>query len=850
MLIDLGLFSFYLGVLVLLTLGIAGGAFLNWERPGARTFGFLMLSMMIWAAFYLCEIIAPSLPLKILCRKIMYLGMGISPPLWLGFALRYTGLAPWWSKRGRVFLMTLPGLASFFLGLTNENHGLIWKSLEMPPGHEIGPLHVIFGTGFWFFTVIAYFFIGMGFLVYIYAFIRSPKTFRIQTGIMLLGALITLIVNLTFVAEPSNNHIDPTPLSFALSAPLLAFGFFRFGLYNLFPIAAPVIMENLHDAIIVTDSQNRITNLNPAAKEWMNAKGQIVGMNIFEAIPNAEMFMEKWDITNEPIKFRLNRSDGVRTWYEASVIPLHKNNAELLGRVLVVHDITQEQELLESEFRRSAHLGLLEEVGRQIASSSDEMEILQHSIHAVVDRFGYGEAAISVLTPDNMMEIRVISGTHDFGYDPGFRQEFGKGIIGHTAKTRKTYVAKNVAEDPYYFSNDEHHGSAICVPILIENKLYGALYVETIESDAVTSEDITTLETLVNQISASLQRVALYSKAQEHLRVMSAVQAVSRVVISSLDLETIFETVVRELKNSFGYSHVSIYLLKDEYLYLGAQVGYPLEMIIHKIHISQGVSGRTIKTKAVQFIPDTSREPDFLRADQTVRSEICVPLLKENVVLGTLNVEGDANDILTREDVELLTTLSSPIALAVDNARLHAQVKSMAMTDAVSGLSNRHALEEYLTAEVERSTRLGHPLSLIIFDIDSFKEYNDKWGHPAGDTRLRAIADLIRGILRKYDVAARYGGDEFAIILPNTDEHGALEFARRLQNTARAKAAEIHEERKVIPGYTLSIGVATFPKDGNSLAGILLAADHAELTAKRLGKNQIFVASNLYKNDE
>ncbi len=150
---------------------------------------------------------------------------------------------------------------------------------------------------------------------------------------------------------------------------------------------------------------------------------------------------------------------------------------------------------------------------------------------------------------------------------------------------------------------------------------------------------------------------------------------------------------------------------------------------------------------------------------------------------------------------------------------------------------------------MERSRRLGHPLSLIIFDIDSFKAYNDKWGHPAGDIRLKATAKMIQAILRKYDVAARYGGDEFAIILPNTDEAGAFEFAKRLQSSARASTTEIPIQGKGVSGHTLSIGVASMPSKGNSMEALLLAADHAEMTAKHLGKNQIFLAGNLNENE-
>ena len=325
---------------------------------------------------------------------------------------------------------------------------------------------------------------------------------------------------------------------------------------------------------------------------------------------------------------------------------------------------------------------------------------------------------------------------------------------------------------------------------------------------------------------------------------MSAVQSISDVISNSLELEVIFESVVKVLKRSFGYTHISIYQLKEDHLYLGAQIGYPEELVIHKISIKQGVSGKTIETKKAQFIEDVTKHSNFLRAANDVTSEICVPLLKESTVLGTLNVEGNASTPLTQADVDMLITIASPIALAVDNARLHAQVKAIAMTDAVSGLSNRHAFEEALLAEVQRSMRVNTPLSLIIFDIDSFKDYNDKWGHPAGDTRLKATANLIRDNLRKYDIAARYGGDEFAIILPNTNKTGALIFAKRLLAAAQAGApdSEITIQNKGISGYTLSIGVATFPEDAHSLTTLLLAADQAELTAKRLGKNQIFVA--------
>jgi diguanylate cyclase (GGDEF)-like protein len=168
----------------------------------------------------------------------------------------------------------------------------------------------------------------------------------------------------------------------------------------------------------------------------------------------------------------------------------------------------------------------------------------------------------------------------------------------------------------------------------------------------------------------------------------------------------------------------------------------------------------------------------------------------------------------------------------------------MAMTDVISGLANRRAFDEVLEAEFIRASRYGHPLSLIILDLDSFKEYNDKWGHPAGDVRLREVANLLRLNVREPDVAARYGGEEFAIILPDTSKHGAVQLAERLRHSAAESAPKRSEDSCPIPGYTLSLGVATFPDDAASIQELLLMADNAELMAKRLGKNRVYAANS------
>ena len=501
--------------------------------------------------------------------------------------------------------------------------------------------------------------------------------------------------------------------------------------------------------------------------------------------------------------------------------------------------------LLEVEYRRTAQLGLLEEVGRQIASSLDKSEILQFTINAVVNKFGYSQVLISLLVNDDSLELAAINGTDDFGYQTGYQQKMGQGIIGHVAKTHKSYVTGDVSKDPYHYSTAKRNGSALGMPILNNEELLGVIYIETANRNEFKIDDVQTIQTLANQVAISLQKARLYAQTRDHLQVMTTLQSVSQTVASSLELDETLQNVLKLLKKTFGYTYVSVYMLEGDTLHLGAQLGYPKELIIYKIPITSGIAGQTVRTKQTQFIPDVSKDPSFLRASYEIHSEICVPLLKYNEVLGILNVESDSRVPLDKDDVNLLNTLAGTVSVAIDNARLHEQVKTMAMTDAVSGLYNRHAFEEFLVTEVKRAERYGHSVSLIIFDIDTFKSYNDTWGHPAGDVRLKATADLIRETQRNHDIAARYGGDEFAIILPSTDENGVKQFAKRLLEAARASSPEPATEGYSVSGYTLSIGCATYPQDGGTPDAILQAADQAELMAKKRGKNQIFSAGNL-----
>jgi diguanylate cyclase (GGDEF)-like protein len=181
------------------------------------------------------------------------------------------------------------------------------------------------------------------------------------------------------------------------------------------------------------------------------------------------------------------------------------------------------------------------------------------------------------------------------------------------------------------------------------------------------------------------------------------------------------------------------------------------------------------------------------------------------------------------------TSLASQAVIALDNARLHAIVERQALVDALTGLANRRRSDQMLHLELSRAIRLEAPLAFVLADVDHFKSVNDEFGHPAGDAVLRKVAALFTEALREIDVAGRWGGEEFALILPGTDLEGGLQLAERLRAALAARPLRVDQAEIRV---TASFGVASFPEHVSERA-IVAAADAALYEAKRSGRNRV-----------
>ena len=233
---------------------------------------------------------------------------------------------------------------------------------------------------------------------------------------------------------------------------------------------------------------------------------------------------------------------------------------------------------------------------------------------------------------------------------------------------------------------------------------------------------------------------------------------------------------------------------------------------------------------------------------------LCVPLLAQGEVLGVLHVLSSPHSAsepeesrkpLSGAEQRLAVTLAEHIALALANLRLHESLRQQSIRDTLTGLFNRRYLEESLERELRRAIRKQRPLGLILLDVDNFKSFNDTFGHDAGDTLLRELGHFLQGHTRREDIACRYGGEEFTLILPEVTLDTTRQRAEQLRE--EVKCLHIQYRGRALGRITLSLGVAAYPDHGSTAEALLRAADIVLYHAKEGGRDRVIVRPGVRK---
>lgn len=232
---------------------------------------------------------------------------------------------------------------------------------------------------------------------------------------------------------------------------------------------------------------------------------------------------------------------------------------------------------------------------------------------------------------------------------------------------------------------------------------------------------------------------------------------------------------------------------------------------------------------------------------ESIGGHLLTPIVHRNKLLGIVLIgEKHNKKLYSQSEVEILSLLTNFLAVALTNVRLYKEMERVSVTDPLTGLFNRRYFENFLQNEVSRARRFNHPLSLVMLDVDHFKNYNDCLGHPAGDRLLQQLANVLTKTARSTDILARYGGEEFCVILPEIGQDGALSFSERLRNLVFSYP---FEKREIQPNkhITISLGTATYPSDAQMMKELVVKADMALYQAKKMGRNQVIVYSESMK---
>lgn len=331
---------------------------------------------------------------------------------------------------------------------------------------------------------------------------------------------------------------------------------------------------------------------------------------------------------------------------------------------------------------------------------------------------------------------------------------------------------------------------------------------------------------------------------QSRIKYLSLLYDIGNSINSIIEPDQLYQSLVRIVSDELGFEEFAILILdaNSEALEVRACHGFPDDSIkTVKFRLGEGISGIVAQTGKRQLIRDTAKDPRYLHykgQHQTDGSFLCLPLKVKGQVLGIFNLFRPKRNGFSAHEIRLLSAIANQAAVAIENAMLFNNARQLSVTDELTGVANRRHFKNMLELEKKRTQRFGKPMSILMADIDHFKKYNDSYGHLQGDVVLKRVAAILQNNIREVDLIARFGGEEFIVLLTNINGEKALEVAEKLREKV---FLENFPGEEVLPNgkLTISVGCACAPDDTEDMDELENLADIALYEAKRTGKNRV-----------
>jgi diguanylate cyclase (GGDEF)-like protein len=530
--------------------------------------------------------------------------------------------------------------------------------------------------------------------------------------------------------------------------------------------------------------------------------------------------------------------------------PHHWTDADIeFVRALATHAsiAISNAELFGQASTRAGQMSVLQAASGRMSRQNSVESVGQAVVEETRHIIDYHNARVYVLEPPDKLVPIAFAGTVG-AYEKVdmalLETRLGSGFTGWAAEHGTPLLIPDANADPRGFTipgTDQVDESMLVVPMRYDERVTGAITLSKLGLNQFHDEDLDVLMILADQAATAIESVRLLARAQALAEDLRSLLDMSGELAHSLDPLTVADLIAKHLADAMGFDQCAISYWDrpgDRILTWGffpddakaeIEPSFPLERF--------PATRRVLELQTTETIDVTDPLADPAEVAQLRRSDdkwmVMFPLMAKGESIGLVELISRQAEAPDPHRLELARLMANEAAMALENAKLYEDTRKLADRDHLTGFFNHRFVHERIGEELVRAQRSGSPVSLLMIDLDNFKLVNDTFGHLFGDRVLVWSAELIRSSLRLSDIPARYGGDEFAVVLPNTDAAAATVVAERIL-TAFAEGAPESRTRGSVP-VAASIGQATFPFDARTGPELIAAADGAMYRAKDAG---------------
>ncbi len=500
---------------------------------------------------------------------------------------------------------------------------------------------------------------------------------------------------------------------------------------------------------------------------------------------------------------------------------------------------------LHADRRRARQVAGIEEVGRLLAEQGPTPAALEEVMDLLVERFGYRHVSIY------LGDSRAVRLGAQRGYvDPIVEIESTRGVVGRVMRTGRAAFIEDASKDADYVGAADEIVSEVSVPLIMRGEPFGVVNVEGTREHPVHAADLATMVLIGDRLAGALalarERQALAKRAE----LLEGLIAYSRQLTTTLAPDELHHLLAASLTNVIPCDALTLTVLDahtGEYRIV-ASPGWDDRFIGARIRPGEGLTGRAIAERRLVVEPrhDRTSWPPALRdaAMPDTILAVALPLIREGQVVGALAVlRYDLDRPLDALELEILPLLASQAALAITNAGLHAAAQEASVRDPLTGLFNRRHLDasvQRLFAARNRTRHQPPPVSVILFDLDNFGAFNKLHGHQLGDEVLRTFGTILLERFRASDIVARFGGEEFLVVLDGANRDEAVRLATEVR--LALEASPIAGADGGLLHATVSAGCAGVSGGLVAPETLLQLADVGLAMAKQAGRNQVVAA--------